>query len=476
MAAKYAVKKKSTHARKIVTVLLVVVCLVAFAFALSPAVTRQTPEVVTLTAQPASMRQEQPMPVFQAKAAVDKEGAMRILDWNSSYTVQNLIDDLNRGLNYTITSDTNGMTEGKYRIQITLSKELKEKLENQWSGKVIVNVVDGVLTVKNKHGDWEGEKFKKADGAYISNDWLDLDGKKYYFDAEGKRVSGWQKINSGRYYFDIDGLLQTGWTKWEGATYYLGETGAATVGWLELSGERYYFDQDGKMVTGIVQMGNKKYTFQEDGKLLAEETITTYTGKLIALTFDDGPGNRTMELLNQLERYNAHATFFMVGSRVHSYPEEIQKMLDIGCELGNHTTSHANLANLGTEGIQEEVGGTNSRIRDIVGQGASVLRPPYGITSDTMKSACGMPIIQWSVDTMDWKTRNAQATIDNVLSHACDGDVVLMHDIHSESIDAALKLIPELVRRGYQLVTVSELAQARGITLQNGSVYFSFYP
>ena len=84
-------------------------------------------------------------------------------------------------------------------------------------------------------------------------------------------------------------------------------------------------------------------------------------------------------------------------------------------------------------------------------------------------------MILWSIDTLDWKTRNAQASVDCVMNTAGDGDVVLMHDIHTTSVDAAIELIPKLIEKGYQLVTVSEMAAARGVTLENGKKYCDFY-
>ena len=99
------------------------------------------------------------------------------------------------------------------------------------------------------------------------------------------------------------------------------------------------------------------------------------------------------------------------------------------------------------------------------------MRPPYGAINDTVKANVGMPMILWSIDTLDWKTRNAQSTINNVMTKVKDGDIILMHDIHTETVDAALTLIPKLEEAGYQLVTVSEMAQAKGVTLENGKAY-----
>ncbi|MDE6830114.1 MAG: hypothetical protein K2P34_07280, partial [Lachnospiraceae bacterium] len=100
--------------------------------------------------------------------------------------------------------------------------------------------------------------------------------------------------------------------------------------------------------------------------------------------------------------------------------------------------------------------------------------PPYGAISDTMKASVGMPMILWNIDTLDWKTRNAEATVNTVMESVKDGDIILMHDIHTESVDAAVELIPKLIDAGFQLVTVSEMAAAKGIVLENGKSYTDF--
>lgn len=107
-----------------------------------------------------------------------------------------------------------------------------------------------------------------------------------------------------------------------------------------------------------------------------------------------------------------------------------------------------------------------------------IVRPPGGYINDASKAALakrGTPAVLWSIDTLDWKTRNAQKTIDTVLSNVKDGDIILMHDLYETSADAAAVLIPELKNRGYQLVTVSELASYRG-GMQPGHTYSRFRP
>lgn len=195
---------------------------------------------------------------------------------------------------------------------------------------------------------------------------------------------------------------------------------------------------------------------------------------VIALTFDDGPGKHTERLLKQLEKYDARATFFMVGTNAEKYPKVIQHMQEIGCELGNHTTNHANLTKLTPDEIRTEIAQTDEAIIAAVGSGASLIRPPYGAVNDVVKSEADRPLVMWSIDTMDWNRENADEITKYVLKYVKDGDIVLMHDIHKISVDSAVEFIPKLIKKGYQFVTVSELAAYKGIDLENGIQYFEF--
>lgn len=195
---------------------------------------------------------------------------------------------------------------------------------------------------------------------------------------------------------------------------------------------------------------------------------------MVALTFDDGPGKRTGELLDALEEHRAHATFFMLGKSMGAYPNEIKRMKKIGCETASHSYDHPNLSKMDETGIRDQVDRTDQKLSEIIGEGASLIRPPYGAISDTMKASVGMPMILWNIDTLDWKTRNAEATVNTVMESVKDGDIILMHDIHTESVDAAVELIPKLIDAGFQLVTVSEMAAAKGIVLENGKSYTDF--
>lgn len=197
---------------------------------------------------------------------------------------------------------------------------------------------------------------------------------------------------------------------------------------------------------------------------------------MIALTFDDGPSGVTTRILDSLEAHGARATFYMVGNRMNSYPSVISRMAALGCEMGNHTWNHTYLTSLSAEGIHGNLNQLDAALQSIVGVRCLTMRPPGGYISAASQQALasyGVPAIMWSIDTLDWKTRNAQSTINCVLSSVRDGDIILMHDLYGATADAAAVLIPELLNRGYQLVTVSELAAHRG-GMQPGQVYHAF--
>lgn len=431
---------------------------------------------VVLKAASAEITQDEQVPELKAHAKLTgkEKGEEILLSKEAEYTVQDFVNDLNKGTGYEITCDADGAKEGDFPVKIKLSGDLKNSLESEWLGKVKLKTEQGTVKVKNKFGDWEGKRFRKNDGTYVKNDFVLSRGKTYYFNEKGNLEKGWKMINGAKYYLNEDGSIKTGWHKEEKGTYYMKEDGTAAIGWLTLGEDRYYFDQNGKMVTGKQKIGVQQCVFAKDGKLKSAKGGADRNKPMIALTFDDGPGPRTGELVETLKKYNARATFFMLGENVGKYEESVQKMLEANCELGNHSYSHTQLTKLDEKQIQNEIQSTNKAIRKASGQPATVLRPPYGAVNDLVKESVGMPMIMWSDDTLDWKFKNAQNTIDSVLKNVQDGDIILMHDIHSSSVDAAIQLIPMLQQRGFQLVTVSELADARDMSLQNGGQYYGF--
>lgn len=207
---------------------------------------------------------------------------------------------------------------------------------------------------------------------------------------------------------------------------------------------------------------------------VGDKNIIDPNKPMVALTFDDGPGVYTERLLDCLEAYDAKATFFVVGTNAAKYQSTLKRMSELECEIGNHTYSHPNLTNVSVSEINRQMNLTNGYISSATGSIATVMRPPYGAHNSTVRSNVGLPVILWSIDTRDWETKNTQSTVNSVLNAVKDGDIVLMHDIHKTTVAAAEIIIPELIDRGYQLVTVSKLAQYRGSGLKKGTVYYNF--
>lgn len=435
--------------------------------------------VIRLTADSAEITQDEQVPELKAKAGLPENTGEKkkraFLSKDAEYTIQDLEDDLNKGNGYEIECDADGTEEGTFPVRVKLSSDLRNSLESEWLGKVRLEIREGKVKVRNRFGSWEGEKFKKNDGSYAAEDFIESKGKTFYFDAGGNFVKGWQRIGGLQYYFEDDGGMKTGWHKEKGASYYLKEDGSAATGWLTIGNDRYYFDAEGKMLTGSRKIGVQQCEFGEDGKLKSITGGADKNKPMVALTFDDGPGKRTGELLAQLKKYNARATFFMLGQNVGKYPQFVKQMVETNCELGNHSYDHARLIKLDEKKVKEEIQSTNEAVRSACGQPSVLMRPPYGEINDIIKANVGMPMIMWSIDTLDWKAKNADTIVNTVMSTVKDGDIILIHDIHSWSVDAAIRLIPMLQEKGYQLVTVSELAEARGITMQNGGKYFNFY-
>ena len=299
--------------------------------------------------------------------------------------------------------------------------------------------------------DENGHLFYYKDGVKIKNTWKTVNGSKYYFGKSGKAYVGKRKVGKATYYFSVNGKRKTGWRT--------------------INGKKYYFSpKNGKMVTGKKTISHYLCYFSEKGVLLRK---IDKNKKMVALTYDDGPSIYTPRILKTLKENNSVATFFVVGNRVPTYSDTVKKAHDMGCEIGNHTYEHKSLPNLSETEVKRQISKTNKEVKKAIGEKPVIMRPTGGATNTNIKKWVGMPSIIWSVDTLDWKTRNADSTRRAVLNRVKDGDIVLMHDLYSATATASETIIPELVRRGYQLVTVSELAECRGGMKETGA-YYSF--
>ena len=191
-----------------------------------------------------------------------------------------------------------------------------------------------------------------------------------------------------------------------------------------------------------------------------------HAGKKIALTFDDGPHPRlTSKILEILDKYSVKATFFVIGVNAKNYPEQLQKILEKGHEIGNHTYSHNILKSLPKEKIEKEIFDTEIQIKEIVDYDLTLLRPPCGLYDKSLEEIAegsGDKIVLWSLDTLDWKHSSAIDMSKKILRSVRDGDIILFHDYVSGEYNTPRTLeivIPILLEKGYEFVTVSELLQ-----------------
>lgn len=361
--------------------------------------------------------------------------------------------------------------------------------------------------------DEDGSIYYFFEDGTMAHSWLELDGKKYFPGQDGILDIGWTRIDGNQYFFLEDGSMATGEMEIEGQNYIFGDDGILASGLTKMNGKLYYFDENGVKKTGIVHLESGTYYFGGyDGSAqygwvtddsgnryyMDPDTLTALTGwqtvndetlyfnsdgiydpnkaasdmPMVALTFDDGPGYYTNRLLDILIENNATASFFMIGEEVEKYQAETKRIYETGMDLGNHSWGHKNLRNLSAEEVREQLQKTADLIEQITGRRPWMWRPPGGAFNDTvLANDLGIPVILWSLDTLDWDTKNTESNVRAVLDNVQDGDIILMHEIYQTSVDAVEIFLPELTKRGFKVVSVSELAKAKGVTLVEDYAY-----
>lgn len=178
----------------------------------------------------------------------------------------------------------------------------------------------------------------------------------------------------------------------------------------------------------------------------------------VALTFDDGPGTFTAEIIDILAEYEATATFYVVGKQVRRWPSMLPLIVESGHELGNHTMTHPYLSTLSAEDRRDQVDDLDNLIHSLVGFYPPTLRPPYGdIPATGIPDQHLRPVVTWSVDALDWRKRSPGRIAKTVLDQVGPGDVILMHEIASRSVDALPAVLAGLQERGLRVVGLSQL-------------------
>lgn len=204
--------------------------------------------------------------------------------------------------------------------------------------------------------------------------------------------------------------------------------------------------------------------FEEEHETISiPEKVIDPNQKVIALTFDDGPSYYTDPILKLLQKEEVTATFFLIGNKINRYQKTVQTMLKNGNEIGNHSFSHKWLTKLDDDDLQEEITLTQDTIKNLTGFTPRVFRPTYGAVNDDLKHQVNLTPIMWTVDSSDWKIKNANTIANRVLESCQDTSIILMHDTHKRSYEALKIIIPSLKEQGYQFVTASELETVKKI-------------
>ncbi len=192
----------------------------------------------------------------------------------------------------------------------------------------------------------------------------------------------------------------------------------------------------------------------------------------VALTFDDGPSTQyTAKLLDGLKERGVHATFFLIGNLVEGNEELVQRMKAEGHQIGNHSYDHAKLTEMTCATALADIAHGDEVLRQVLGEGEYWVRPPYGFIGEETCCAVSAPLISWSVDTLDWKSKNVGKILDIIYRDYTDGAIILMHDQYAASVDAALQAIDHLQQQDVRFMTVQELFVCKGVTPTCGKLY-----
>ena len=263
------------------------------------------------------------------------------------------------------------------------------------------------------------------------------------------------------------------------------------------------------MLTAVMMVGFSSFfsslrqafqTKEEAGPATPPETTTTAPyirpegvqpapdghGKLVALTFDDGPGGAvTSHILDTLQEAGGRATFFCLGDRAQEYEGLLRRMAAQGCEVASHSYAHERLTRLKSSALRGDLDRAAAALEQYAGVAPKLMRPPFGSVSERMLGCVDLPVILWSIDSEDWRyceilcknrsdeqrNRDFLRVVNGILEYVQDGDIVLMHDLYAFTQDVADTVIAELRHQGWQMVTVSGLFEARGIVPEAGQVY-----
>ena len=214
-------------------------------------------------------------------------------------------------------------------------------------------------------------------------------------------------------------------------------------------------------VSGFFDVVQSSYLLDKDAELY-KAYYEKKNQKVVALTFDDGPNPATTnQALDTLSKYGIKATFFVLGKNVSGNEEILKRMKADGHVIGNHSWSHPVLSKLSLDEAKKQITDTEDALTKVLGSSSKLMRPPYGAITDDIRNSLDLSFIMWDVDSLDWKSKNEASILTEIQRQVRNGSIILMHDIHAETVNALPKIIDYLKEQGYHFVTVPEMLNSR---------------
>ncbi len=221
--------------------------------------------------------------------------------------------------------------------------------------------------------------------------------------------------------------------------------------------QKYLWKKCGLAMIGMLYL---LLAWKEKGMIMVsgrEQVREPQEARKVALTFDDGPSEYTVELSRGLKERGVQATYFLLGENMEGRREMIEELVKDGHLIGNHSYHHVQLNKLSMEEAMEEIEKTNRLIREWTGEEPVYIRPPYGAWSQELEKVVDMIPVFWNVDSLDWKLQNKEQVLCCLSGQVEEGDVILMHDGYQSSVDAAFALVDHLQSRGFVFANVEEM-------------------
>ena len=214
-------------------------------------------------------------------------------------------------------------------------------------------------------------------------------------------------------------------------------------------------------VSSFFEVIQSSYLLDKDAELY-KSYYEKKNRKVVALTFDDGPNpTTTNQALDTLSKYGIKATFFVLGKNVSGNEEILKRMKADGHVIGNHSWSHPVLSKLSLDDAKKQITDTEDALTKVLGSSSKLMRPPYGAITDDIRNSLDLSFIMWDVDSLDWKSKNEASILTEIQREVKNGSIILMHDIHAETVNALPKVIDYLKEQGYEFVTVPEMLHSR---------------